>query len=254
MTDNGLFNFLVVGLLVTAPITFFYLMTRAAPYGRHAEGKKQIGLPTRVAWMLMESPSCLFFAWVFFHGSRWDAAAPIALFLLWQFHYAHRTFVYPLQMTVRPGDTTPLSIVGASLVFNMINSYLNGNAVSGLGRVYEASWLMDPRFILGGVLFIAGWLINKKADAMLRNLREPGETGYKIPRGWLYERISCPNYFGELVTWLGWAIASWSLAGLAFFLFTFANLGPRAIANHKWYREKFPDYPAGRKALVPFVW
>jgi len=46
---------------------------------------------------------------------------------------------------------------------------------------------------------------------------------------------------------------TWSLPGLAFFVFTFANLFPRAIRAHKWYRAKFPDYPKDRKAVVPFI-
>ena len=40
-------------------------------------------------------------------------------------------------------------------------------------------------------------------------------------------------------------------AGLAFAAWTMANLVPRARAHHRWYRERFPDYPARRKALVP---
>ena len=31
------------------------------------------------------------------------------------------------------------------------------------------------------------------------------------------------------------------LGGLAFCVFTAANLIPRARSNHRWYREKFPD-------------
>ena len=91
------------------------------------------------------------------------------------------------------------------------------------------------------------------ADAVLAGLRRPGETGYKIPRGGLYELISCPNYFGELLEWLGWAIATWSVAGLSFAVFTAANLVPRALTHHRWYREKFPEYPRSRRAVVPFV-
>jgi hypothetical protein len=56
-----------------------------------------------------------------------------------------------------------------------------------------------------------------------------------------------------MVQWAGWALATWSLAGLAFAVYTGANLAPRALAHHAWYRQRFPDYPARRRALVPFV-
>jgi hypothetical protein len=69
----------------------------------------------------------------------------------------------------------------------------------------------------------------------------------------LYEYVSCPNYLGEMLEWCGWAIATWSLAGFAFAFYTIANIGPRALANHRWYREKFPDYPPQRKAVIPYV-
>jgi hypothetical protein len=36
-------------------------------------------------------------------------------------------------------------------------------------------------------------------------------------------------------------------------VWTAANLVPRAVAHHRWYRERFADYPAERKALVPFL-
>ena len=84
-------------------------------------------------------------------------------------------------------------------------------------------------------------------------LRKPGETGYKIPRGWLYEKISCPNYFGEFLIWTGWAIATWSSAGVVFVLWTLANLLPRALSTHQWYRQKFADYPAQRRAVIPGI-
>ena len=69
----------------------------------------------------------------------------------------------------------------------------------------------------------------------------------------MFERVSCPNYFGEILEWLGWAIATWSPAGLAFFVWTVANLTPRAIAHHKWYKDEFENYPDERKALIPFL-
>jgi 3-oxo-5-alpha-steroid 4-dehydrogenase 1 len=34
---------------------------------------------------------------------------------------------------------------------------------------------------------------------------------------------------------------------------TMANLVPRVLAHHRWYRETFKDYPARRRALIPFL-
>lgn len=35
----------------------------------------------------------------------------------------------------------------------------------------------------GSALWFVGWLMNVHSDHILRNLRKPGETGYKIPTG-----------------------------------------------------------------------
>lgn len=145
-------------------------------------------------------------------------------------------------------------LMAFSVIFNTMNGYVNGYYLFHLADPYPLSWLYDPRFILGALLFITGYYINRKSDNILRNLRKPGETGYKIPRGGMYKYVSSPNYFGEIVEWIGWAIATWSIAGVAFAVFTIANLMPRAAAHHQWYKEKFPDYPEERQALIPFIY
>ena len=44
--------------------------------------------------------------------------------------------------------------------------------------------MYDPSFHLAGAaLFAVGFLINIHSDHVLRNLRKPGEVGYKIPKG-----------------------------------------------------------------------
>jgi protein-S-isoprenylcysteine O-methyltransferase Ste14 len=96
-------------------------------------------------------------------------------------------------------------------------------------------------------------VINIKSDDILFKLRDKGDVGYKTPKGWLFNKVSCPNYLGELIEWVGWAIATWSLAGLSFALWTVANLVPRAISHHKWYKENLNDYPEKRKVLIPFI-
>ena len=139
-----------------------------------------------------------------------------------------------------------------AILFNLLNNWVNARQVSALGD-YPASWLSSPRFLVGCALFLGGFALNVASDRALRNLRAPGETGYKIPRGGAFELVTAPNYLGEIVEWTGWAIATWSPAGLAFAVYTFANLAPRAITHHRWYRERFPDYPRGRRALLPFL-
>ncbi len=96
--------------------------------------------------------------------------------------------------------------------------------------------------------------MNLHSDAVLLNLRAPGDATYRVPRGGLFQWVSSPNYLGELLEWTGWALATWSVAGASFAVFTAANLVPRARNHHRWYRATFADYPRERRALVPYVW
>lgn len=250
MTEADFLRWLLWVWFALSAVVFVALMFITAPYGRHARPGWGATVPAKLGWIIMELPSVAFFAAMFFLGQ--GGVAAIAFFVIWEFHYVHRTFVFPLRMrgAVR---AMPLMIMLSGFVFNMFNAYLNGRYVFAL-RPMPAAWLADPRFIAGVLLFVVGFVINYQSDAILRNLRRPGETGYRIPYGGLYRWISCPNYFGELLEWAGWALATWSLPGLAFFLWTAANLVPRAISNHRWYREKFVDYPAERKAILPWIW
>ena len=51
---------------------------------------------------------------------------------------------------------------------------------------YDKTWCTSPQFVVGVVMFFVGMTINLHSDHILRNLRKPGETGYKIPRGKLF--------------------------------------------------------------------
>ncbi|KAL2306131.1 hypothetical protein Nmel_004037 [Mimus melanotis] len=105
----------------------------------------------------------------------------------------------------------------------------------------------------GLLLFLLGMGINIHSDLLLRQLRKPGEITYKIPQGGLFTYVSGANYFGEIVEWFGFAIATWSLPAFAFAFFTLCCIGPRAYHHHRYYLKTFTDYPKSRKALIPFV-
>jgi 3-oxo-5-alpha-steroid 4-dehydrogenase 1 len=243
---------LLVGFGMAAAV-FAALFFVSAPYGRHTRKGWGAMIANFRGWILMESPSAVLFAVYFVIGTV-PRNLPILLFLgMWEAHYIHRAFIYPL--TIRDGrKKMPVAVMLMGLGFNLGNSYVNGRYLFTFSGGYPDNWVLDPRFLGGAFLFLAGFIINRWADTMLRSLRRPGETGYKIPYGGLFRWISCPNYLGEILEWSGWALATWSLPGLAFAVWTFANLAPRARANHAWYHEKFREYPPERKALIPWVW
>ncbi len=252
MIPAQLYDVAILIWLGVGALTFLALFFISAPYGRHARRGWGPAVPARLGWVLMELPSPVLMALFFFTGSHTGDLAALAFIVIWQVHYIQRTFVYPALM--KPNATPmPVSIVVFGIFFNLGNACFNGIWVFHLAPPGTA-WLTDPRFLVGVAIFAAGFFINLQSDAILRNLRKPGETGYKIPRGGLYRWVSSPNYLGEMMEWAGWALATWSLAGLSFFLWTVANLLPRAVANHRWCREKFPDYPPARRAVIPYIW
>ena len=253
MNEMTIYNGLLIGWSALGLAVFVALFFIAAPYGRHTRKGWGYTIGEKQGWVIMEAPSPIVFAVCFFTGGNALTSASLALLVLWQVHYLHRAFIYPFGLR---GNTRrmPLSVISFGIFFNLMNAYLNGRYISALSDGYAAAWLADPRFIIGAMLFVTGFVINRYADHILRGLRKAGETGYKIPRGGCYSWVSCPNYLGEMIIWTGWAIATWSLPGLVFAFWTVANLLPRARANHAWYRRTFPDYPPERKALVPGLW
>lgn len=234
------------------------LMFLDAPYGKQdgANRSKLWGpnLPLKTSWLLLETPVFFSFAIFFFLGDNWHHIAPIILFILWEGHYFHRTFIYPF--TLKPGKNPGFRavILAMGIPLNALNGLINGLYLSQYGEhLWTVEWLYDPRFIIGLMLFAGGRYLTKQSDDILSNLRKPGETGYKIPQGGGFKWVSNPHYLGELLQWTGFAIACWSLPALAFVCITASNLIPKAMSNQRWYHDKFENYPKERKALLPYI-
>lgn len=249
MIEQNIHYWLMIFIISWACITFIALLFLTAPYGKFSRKGWGIEFPSKWGWVIYETPSVVLFAWVFFKGINWMNPVPLVLFFMWQLHYFNRTYIYPFRLK-KSAKKTPLTIVLMAFIFTSLNSYINARWISEFGS-YPNSWFTDPHFIIGVLVFFTGWLINIKSDNILLNLRGPGETGYKIPYGGMFKFVSSPNYLGEILVWTGWAIATWSLAGFSFLVFTACNLIPRAVAGHKWYKKKFPEYPIERKAIIP---
>lgn len=250
MTEARFHELLVWAVIAMAALTFVHLLRKVAPYGRHYNGAGWGPyIPSRAGWIVMELPAVAVFLLVYLDGKAAGQTVPLLFLAMWQAHYLNRTFIYPLRAR-QSGRKMPVAVAGSGFFFNTVNAYINARFISEFG-IYTVEWLSDPRFLLGLAVFAAGMALNRHADTILLRLRRPGETGYAIPQGGAFRYVSCPNYLGEILEWAGWALATWSLSGLAFWLFTTANLAPRARSNHRWYLANFEDYPARRKALIP---
>mmetsp|Transcript_3156 Transcript_3156/g.10539 ORF Transcript_3156/g.10539 Transcript_3156/m.10539 type:complete len:289 (+) Transcript_3156:208-1074(+) len=230
----------------------------AAPTGKFNQGvlALSVGLPVNVAWWTMEQPSFLvplvstighFRAGGGFHPG-------VAVLCLFMAHYFQRAFIYPWLSRGRP---YPLHTWASAMLFTASNGTLQANwLLHGPPSQLDASASYAPHAIAGYAVFAAGMFFNIQADAILRSLRKPGESAYKVPRGGLFEYVSGAHFVGEIIEWSGYALASGaSYAPLVFAAFNWLGIGTRAIATHDWNVEKFgAEYPKGRKRLIPFVW
>lgn len=251
------FYYSVVGaMFCIAPIVFFALQYISAGYGIMYTPKWGPAVNNRLGWVLMESP--VFFAMLLFwllSPRRWDVA-PMVMCFLFLFHYFQRSFIFP--MLIKGKSRMPLAIVAMGVIFNLINSYMIGGWLFFVSPAdaYPVSWLRDPRFIIGTLLFLTGMGINLHSDHIIRHLRKPGDTNHYIPHGGMYRYVTSANYFGEFVEWSGYALLTWSIGGVAFAVWTFANLAPRARKLHARYISEFGDDYAklNRRYIIPFIY
>tara|TARA_B100000686_G_C16610657_1_gene873627 strand:- start:492 stop:1142 length:651 start_codon:yes stop_codon:yes gene_type:complete len=209
-------------------------------------------MPSRLGWILMESPAVylMLLFLIFFSNSL--GIIELTFTLIWMVHYIHRSFIWPIRAKLE-GKRITLLVVLLAAIFNIVNVYIQGSWIFNFGS-YETEWFWSPFFIIGLSIFLIGLYINIKSDNILIKLREKYGSGYHIPKGFLFNKISSPNYFGEILEWLGWFIMTLSPAGLVFFIWTMANLIPRAKSNHEWSLENIENYPKDRKKVIPFIY
>jgi 3-oxo-5-alpha-steroid 4-dehydrogenase 1 len=252
MIAKNIFDLIVLSWIVLACLVFPILLFVAAPYGRHSTGKWGMTISNREGWILMEVPALLIFLYLIASGKADKNAVVWIIVSLFTIHYANRSLIYPFRINTQ-GKRMPLLIVIMAIFFNTVNGYINGYYLGTLQHQYSYSWFTDPRFIVGIMLFFAGMIINISADEILIHLRKSKTNGYQIPYGNLFNKISCPNFFGEIIEWFGFAILCWSLPALSFLVWTVCNLVPRALDHHRWYKRQFADYPLHRKAIFPYL-
>lgn len=238
---------------VTAPFV-------PTPYGRFASERYGVALDPRLGWFLMELPATLTFLWFFFRGPNHAEVVPLVFLGIWAVHYGNRGFFFPWSIRSPRGARASFSlmVIVTGWIVTSLHGYLHAAFFSEHGTHYDIGWLDDWRFRLGLAIYASSLALNIHSDAIVRNLRtreevESGQKVYRIPRGGLFRWVSSPAYLTELTAWAGLALCTWSLAGVFILAVSAANLVPRAFATHRWYLQRFPDYPRRRRALIPYL-
>lgn len=225
------------------------------------------------------------------HAPEMSLSNPSAILsCLFLIHYVNRAFISPLRSPSR--SKFHISVPLAGLSFTVVNGTLMGAYLSSTDAAkFLDGALSRPLFWLGVGLWAFGFAGNLLHDEILYNIRRNANSGaaakeqtkgaddsdedddhnngkekpkhYAIPHGYLYSLVSYPNYFCEWLEWLGFALAAAPIPSLMsihsyqppwiFFLNEVLVMFPRAYRGHKWYHERFPDYPKERKAVIPFV-
>ncbi|XP_078261487.1 3-oxo-5-alpha-steroid 4-dehydrogenase 2-like isoform X1 [Rhinoraja longicauda] len=248
---NVYIYYALTGKLLLFTILIFVGMRRyPLLYGKYVTNDQSLMLvPAKVGWFVMELPSFLIPALFLYRSDSLDSTGKKLLLFLFCGHYFHRTFIYGFRTK---GNPMPCTVVIFACIFCTLNGYLQGYSMIYCTH-YDDDWTSGIRFTSGVLLFFMGLTINIHSDHILLCLRKSSEKSYFIPQGGFFEYVSGANYFGEIVEWFGYALATCTFPAFMFAIFTAINLGFRAHQHHRYYVQKFDDYPKSRKSLIPFI-
>ncbi|KAF8339664.1 3-oxo-5-alpha-steroid 4-dehydrogenase-domain-containing protein [Cantharellus anzutake] len=155
--------------------------------------------------------------------------------------------------------TMPLrNIFKNSAHYHILSGILLAGGVYGpwySRKALAGSLRANPTFLAActGVWLVAEAL-NFHAHLTVRNLRPAGTKTRGIPRGGLFELVSVPNYFTEVVAWTAITVMTQSPFAVLFLVVSTGQMAIWAAKKHRGYKKEFgSNYPKGRKAMFPFI-
>ncbi len=250
------FEILLLVMTILAVVVFIALFFVEAGYGVFYNKKWGLPINNKLGWVLMELPVFVIMLVLWLRSSRVDNVACIVILAIFDIHYLLRSLVFPFLM--RGKSKMAVSVMLMGMLFNSINAVMQGGWLFYVSPsdYYTIDWLTTPQFVIGTIIFFTGMIINIHSDNIIRNLRKEGDTKHYLPKGGMFKYVTSANYFGEFVEWTGFAILTWSLSGVVFALWTFANLAPRAARIYNRYKAEFGDELNTKKVkrMIPFIY
>jgi len=106
------------------------------------------------------------------------------------------------------------------------------------------------------LVFLAAWYYELDAHKIFANLKIKNSNSHSIPSGSLFKYVSCPHYLCEVIiyTCFMFILGLSHQTGVLVWFWVLTNQMIAATMSHNWYRMKFKEYPAERKAIIPFIW
>lgn len=256
-----IYQYFLLVMIVLAIGVFIGLQFVTVPYGMTSNNRWGISIRSNVGWFLMESPVFVAMLILYIVSLKYGIKpfnwVTFAIFIFFQAHYFQRSFLFPLMM--RGQSKMPISLILTGAFFNVLNALMQGGWLFYFcpKDYYTIDWFWSPQFIIGGIIFLAGMIINMQSDKIIRQLRtERTDNNYYLPCRWLFKHINSANYFGEILEWIGFAILSWSISGVVFVLWSIANIVPRSKAVYERYSQFFGEEftRLNRWKIFPFIY
>jgi very-long-chain enoyl-CoA reductase len=221
-------------------------------YSKFRKFRLPATIDTRTGMFVAYLVPLLVYVGLHLHGGAPRSPYHLALLGGMVFHFGKRCLESLfLHKYSRPtGATAFLLIIWAYASMVLATGWFQTHTVTAAQGASPGLW---PRLAAGGAVFLIGQALNFQHHRLLARLRGAGQGGYQIPRGGLFERVACPHYLAEIVSWVGYAIMAGLPPAWGNVFVVAAYLGARSLSTLRWYRQNLPGWPAERRALIPFL-
>jgi len=119
----------------------------------------------------------------------------------------------------------------------------------------DISSLLTVKHVVLALVFLWAWLHQFRAHVIFSELKKNRPNQHSIPRGDLFEYVSSPHYLCEVIIYTVFMliVGPTHRTMLLVWLWVLVNQTVAAWMSHSWYRNKFKEYPANRKAICPYI-
>ena len=193
-------------------------------------------------------------------SSLWtpDAATVVVLVTMWGVHFVRR-FAEVLFLQTYRTKVAPFVAILAVMFYSTSGFWIGWSMNVFLDYSAPALCILIPALLVFALGEIGNCLSHIHLERCASNTERSSPVSSSVSMSAVFDVISCPHYLFEIVTWLGFALASFTLPAFLFLAANVVMLMVRARWRHLQWREdtnnrnEISRYRTNRKAIIPFV-